>query len=101
MVGWLQYSQVSRSGDAPGGILHVVALAVNGPIFVREAEGGLYVRAHVGEERLLDGDPLHLAAHLGGAEGKPRTGRDWSGGLDVLKINLIMISLSVAIRTSS
>lgn len=72
MVGWLQYPEVGRPGNAPGWVLHVVALAVDGPVFVGEAEGGLDVGTHIRQHRLLDRDPLHFTPNLGGVEGKPK-----------------------------
>lgn len=64
LVGGLEDPEVGGPGDAPGGVLHVVALAVDGAVLVREAEGGLDVGAHLGQHRLLDRDTLHLAPHL-------------------------------------
>ena len=71
LVGRLQHPEVSGPGDAPGGVLHIVALPVDGPVLVGEAEGGLDVRAHVRQHRLLDRDPLHFTPDLGGVESKP------------------------------
>ena len=71
----LQDPEVSGPGDAPGGVLHIVALSVDGPVLVGETEGGLDIRTHVGQHRLLDRNSLHLTAYLRGSQGKPRTGR--------------------------
>ena len=71
LIGRLQYPEVGGPGDPPGRVLHVVALAVDGPVLVGEAEGGLDVGAHVRQHRLLDGDTLHFTPNLGGVEGKP------------------------------
>ena len=71
LVGGLEDPEVGGPGDAPGGVLHVVALAVDGAVLVREAEGGLNVRAHVREHRVLDRDSLHLSTDLARVQGKP------------------------------
>ena len=71
LVGRLEDAKVGGACDPPRWILHVVALAVDRPVLVREAEGGLDVGAHVGEHGLLDRDPLHLAPDLGGVQSKP------------------------------
>ena len=71
LIGGLQNPQVGRPRDPPGRVLHVVALPVDGPVLVGEAEGGLDVGAHVGEHGLLDRDPLHLTPDLGGVQSKP------------------------------
>ena len=42
----------------------IVALAVDRPVLVREAEGRLDIRTHVGQHCLLDRNSLHLAADL-------------------------------------
>ena len=64
LVGGLEDPEVGCAGDAPGGVLHVVALPVDGAVLVRKAEGGLDVGAHLGQHRLLDRDTLHLAPNL-------------------------------------
>ena len=71
LVGRLEDAKVGGACDPPRWILHIVALAVDRPVLVREAEGGLDVGAHVREHRVLDGDALHLATHLAGVEGEP------------------------------
>ena len=38
------------------------------PVFLREAEGGLHVRAHLREHRVLDGDTLHPGWNLTSAQ---------------------------------
>ena len=75
LVGRLKHPEVSCPGDAPGGVLHIVALSVDGPVLVGETEGGLDIRTHVGQHRLLDRNFLHLAANLRGSQGKPTAGR--------------------------
>ena len=72
LIGWLQYPEVGGPRDAPGRVLHVVALPVDGPVLVGEAEGGLDVGAHVRQHRLLDGDPLHFTPDLRGVESKSK-----------------------------
>ena len=64
LVGGLEDPEVGCPCDAPGGVLHVVALPVDGAVLVREAEGQLDVGAHLGQHRLLDRDTLHLAPNL-------------------------------------
>ena len=64
LVSRLEDAQIGGACDPPRGILHVVALAVDRPVLVREAEGRLDVRAHVGEHGVLDGNTLHLPTHL-------------------------------------
>ena len=71
LVGRLQYPEVSCPGDAPGRVLDIVALPIDGPVLVGEAEGGLDVGTHVGQHRLLDRDPLHFTPNLRGVESKP------------------------------
>ena len=64
LVGGLEDPEVGCPCDAPGGVLHIVALPVDGAVLVRKAEGGLDVGAHLGQHRLLDRDTLHLAPNL-------------------------------------
>ena len=47
LVGRLQYPEVSCPGDTPGRVLNIVALPVDGPVLVGEAEGRLDVGTHV------------------------------------------------------
>ena len=65
LVGRLEYSEVGRPGDAPGRVLHVVALPIDGAVLVREAEGRLDIWAHLRQHRVLDWDPFHLGSNLG------------------------------------
>ena len=76
LIGGLQDPQVSRPCDPPGGVLHVIALPVDGPVLVGETEGGLDVRTHVGQHGLLDRNSFHRAANLTGTQGKPGQGRN-------------------------
>ena len=71
LVGRLEYSEVGGPGDAPGRVLHVVALPIDGAVLVREAEGRLDVGAHVGEHGVLDGNTLHLPTHLAWVQREP------------------------------
>lgn len=71
LVGGLEDPEVGCPCDAPGGVLHVVALPVDRAVLVREAEGGLNVGAHVREHRVLDRDPLHLSTDLARVQRKP------------------------------
>ena len=76
LICWLQYSEVSSSSYPPGWVLHIIALSVDGPVLVGETEGGLDIRTHVGQHRLLDRNSFHRAANLTRSQGKPATGRN-------------------------
>ena len=47
LIGRLQYPEVSSPSNAPGRVLDIVALPIDGPVLVGEAEGGLDVGTHV------------------------------------------------------
>ena len=68
LVSRLEDAEIGGACDPPRWILHVVALSVDRPVLVREAEGRLDVRAHVGEHGVLDGNTLHLPSHLAGVQ---------------------------------
>ena len=76
LVGRLEDSQVGGPRDPPGRILHVVALPVDRPVLVGEAEGRLDVRAHVREHCVFDRNSLHLSANLARVQRKPGKSQD-------------------------
>ena len=72
-------AEVGRPRHAPHGVLDVVALAVGRAVLLREAEGGLDVRADLGEHRVLDRDALDLGRDLGPAQGEAGTMKRYRG----------------------